>query len=64
MTKKKEYQTGTATASQIEDGFLNKWLVQRSSKGWILKSLEKYFSVKNNEDSFLWVLEREYDDEK
>lgn len=62
MAKKKEYQTGTATATKVEDGFLNAWLVERSQTGWTLKSLEKYFSKKNNEDSFVWVLEREYED--
>lgn len=64
MAKKKEYQTGTATATQIEDGFLSGWLAERSQTGWTLKSLEKYFSKKNNEDSFLWILEREYEDGK
>lgn len=63
MTKKKGYQTGTATASQIEDGFLNDWLVKRSEKGWILKSIEKYYSKKMDEDSFLWILEREYNED-
>lgn len=64
MAKKKEYQTGTATATQIEDGFLSDWLAKRSQSGWTLKSIEKYFSKKNNEDSFLWILERTYEDEK
>lgn len=64
MAKKKEYQTGTATATQIEDGFLSNWLVERSQTGWTLRSLEKYFSKKNNEDAFVWVLEREYEDGK
>jgi hypothetical protein len=64
MTNKKEYQTGTATASQIEDGFLSAWLIERSKNGWTLKSLEKYFSKKNDEDSFLWILEREIEELK
>lgn len=59
MAKKKEYQVGTATVTQIEDGFLSNWLFERSKTGWTLKSLEKYYSEKNKQDSFLWVLERE-----
>ncbi|RAU83017.1 hypothetical protein [Pontibacter arcticus] len=61
MAKKKEYQTGTATAAQIEEGFLSKWLVERSNTGWTLKSIQKYFSKKHDEDEFLWILERDYE---
>lgn len=59
MLKKKEYQTGTATGTQIENGFLSNWLAERSNTGWTLKSLEKYYSKEKEEDSFVWVLERE-----
>ncbi|KQB37665.1 hypothetical protein [Flavobacterium aquidurense] len=59
MLKKKEYQTGTVTGTQIENGFLSNWLVERSNTGWTLKSLEKYYSKEKEEDSFVWVLERE-----
>lgn len=59
MPKKKEYQTGTATGTQIENGFLSDWLSKRSKTGWTLKSLKKYHSKEKQEDSFVWVLERE-----
>lgn len=62
MSKKKEYQTGTVTATKIENGFLSDWLVQRSDTGWTLKSLEKYYSKEKGEDSFVWVLERELEE--
>ena len=58
MSKNKEYQTGTMSASSFEDGKLGDWLAERSKTGWKLKSLKKYFSKKHNEDSFAWILER------
>lgn len=59
MKIKKEYQVGTMTGTQIEESVFSDWLVERSNRGWKLKSLKKYFSKKNNEDSFVWILERE-----
>lgn len=59
MKKKKEYQTGTAPASQIEKGSLSNLLFERSNTGWELHSIKKYFSKEYNEDAFFWVLERE-----
>jgi hypothetical protein len=56
---KKEYQVGHMSASQVESGQLSKWLVDRSNTGWVLKSIERYFSKQLEEDSFLWILERE-----
>lgn len=58
MSKNKEYQTGTMSASNFEDGKLSDWLSERSKSGWKLKSLKKYFSKRLNEDSFAWILER------
>ncbi len=58
MSKNKEYQTGTMSASSFEEGKLSDWLAERSKTGWKLKSLKKYFSKKLNEDSFAWILER------
>ena len=57
--KKKEYQTGTVTFTQVEDGWLSNWLVERSAQGWTLKTTERYFSKKYNEDCLMFVLERD-----
>ena len=59
--KKKEYQTGTVTFSQVENGWLSQWLVERSNQGWELKTTERYFSTTHQEDCLFWVLEREYE---
>lgn len=62
--KKKEYQTGSASATDIEKGFLSNLLVERSNTGWTLKAIERYFSKERNEESFFWVLERDCHDGK
>ncbi|MBI2258648.1 MAG: hypothetical protein HYU67_07090 [Flavobacteriia bacterium] len=58
--KKKEYQTGTVTFSQVESGWFTTWICDRSNQGWELKSTERYFSKEHQEDCLFWVLEREY----
>ena len=60
--KKKEYQTGMKPFSQLEDGWFNNWLVERSNTGWELNSTHRYFSVKHKEDCLFWVLERDVDE--
>ncbi|NQU83903.1 MAG: hypothetical protein HQ536_04290 [Parcubacteria group bacterium] len=60
--KKKEYQTGTVTFSKVEDGWFNNWLTERSNTGWKLKTTERFFSVKHQEDSLFWILEREVEE--
>lgn len=57
--KKKEYQTGSFTFTEVENGRFSDWLVQRSATGWQLKTTERYFSKKHNEDCLFWVLERD-----
>ena len=58
--KKKEYQVGTVTFSQVEKGWLSNWLVERSATGWTLHKTERYYSKEHDEDCLMFVLERDF----
>ncbi len=58
--KKKEYQVGTMSFSQVENGKFSNWLVERSESGWTLKNTERYVNKDTKEDCLFWVLERDY----
>ena len=56
---RKEYQTGTMTFTNVENGDLSNWLAERSRTGWKLIKTERYFSKQHQEDCLFWTLERD-----